>query len=142
MAHAHAHPAPAVYAGRTAAQLYCLLGGLTLLLAGIVGFAVDSSFDVGNGIQGDDLILFEVNGIHNLVHIASGALLLAFAGSAAGARTVAVGFGLVYGLVTVLGLIDGEDVLGLIPVNTADSLLHLSVAAAAVLSGLMSRPGR
>jgi hypothetical protein len=140
MAHAHAHPAPAVYGGRTPAQLYALLIGATLLLAGVVGFFVDSNFDIGNGIQGDDLVVFEVNGIHNLVHIASGALLLAVAGRPNPARVVAIGFGLVYGLVTVVGLIDGEDVLGLIPVNTADSLLHLAVASIAVISGLMSRP--
>jgi hypothetical protein len=140
MAHAHAQSAPAVYGGRTPAQLYALLFGATLVLAGILGFVVDSSFDVGNGIQGDDLVFFEVNGIHNIVHIASGAVLLAVAGRPAPARVVAIGFGLVYGLVTILGLIDGEDVLGLIPVNTADSILHLAIATIAVVSGLMSRP--
>ena len=142
MAHAHAQSAPAVYGGRTPAQLYALLFGATLVLAGILGFVVDSSFDVGNGIQGDDLVLFEVNGIHNLVHIASGALLLAVASRPGAARVAATGFGLVYGLVTVLGLIDSEDVLGLIPVNTADSVLHLAIATLAVVSGLMSRPVR
>ena len=142
MAHAHAQSAPTAYGGRTPAQLYALLFGATLVLAGILGFVVDSSFDVGNGIQGDDLVVFEVNGIHNLVHIASGAVLLAVAGRAAAARVVAIGFGLVYGLVTVIGLIDGEDVLGLIPVNAADSVLHLAIATIAVVSGLMSRPGR
>ena len=39
-----------------------------------------------------------------------------------------------------IGLIDGQDVLGLIPVNTADSILHLAIASIAVISGLMSRP--
>jgi uncharacterized protein DUF4383 len=52
------------------------------------------------------------------------------------ARIAAIGFG----LVTVLGLIDGNDVLGLIPVDTADSVLHLAIATIAVVSGLMSRP--
>src|SRR5687767_12218717 len=63
--------------GRTPAQWYCLLAGAALLLAGIVGFFVDSSFDTGSNIDGDALVGFEVNGFHNLVHIASGLLLLA-----------------------------------------------------------------
>ena len=63
---------------RTPAQWYCLLAGLSLLLAGILGFIVDSNFDTGNGINGGKLLsIFEVNGIHNLVHVASGLLLLA-----------------------------------------------------------------
>jgi hypothetical protein len=62
---------------RTPAQWYCLLAGLALLLAGVLGFVVDSTFDTGSGIDGDKLVVFEVNGIHNLVHIASGLLLLA-----------------------------------------------------------------
>src|SRR5918998_3381728 len=81
---------------RTPAQWYCLLAGLSLLLAGVLGFIVDSAFDTGQGIQGDELLVFEVNGWHNLVHIASGLLLLAASPKRASARTVAIAFGLVY----------------------------------------------
>jgi hypothetical protein len=38
---------------RTPAQWYCLLAGLSLLLAGIFGFISDASFDTGVGVQGD-----------------------------------------------------------------------------------------
>src|SRR3712207_9557667 len=74
--------------GLTPAQLYCLLAGLALLLAGIFGFIADASFDTSasadtdaagnaNGqLQGDSFLGFEVTGWHNLVHIASGVLLL------------------------------------------------------------------
>src|SRR5215204_5243304 len=62
---------------RTPAQWYCLLGGAALLLAGILGFLADSSFDTGDNVQGDSFLGFEVNAIHNIVHIASGLLLLA-----------------------------------------------------------------
>jgi hypothetical protein len=37
---------------RTPAQWYCLLAGLSLLLAGVLGFISDSSFDTGDGGQG------------------------------------------------------------------------------------------
>ena len=127
-------------ADRTPAQLYALLFGATLLLAGLLGFIADSSFDFGDGIQGDDLVIFEVNGTHNLVHIASGVLGLMLMGSAAGARAYALGFGAVYLLVTIIGFVDGSDVLGLIPVDAADNFLHLAISLTGIAAGLASRP--
>src|ERR671916_2959590 len=125
---------------RTPAQWYCLLAGLSLLLAGILGFIVDSSFDTGDGIQGGELLsIFEVNGIHNLIHLASGLVLLAASPKRASAKAVAIGFGLVYGLVTIIGLIDGETVLGLIPVNPADNVLHIALSLLGLITGFMSR---
>jgi hypothetical protein len=127
-------------ADRTPAQLYALLFGATLLVAGILGFFVESNFDFGDGIQGDDLIVFEVNGTHNLVHLASGILGLALAGTAAGARAYALGFGTVYLLVTIIGFIDGSDVLRLIPIDQADNFLHLAISLTGIAAGLASRP--
>lgn len=127
---------------RTPAQLYAALFGAVLLLVGILGFFVDSGFETGSGIEGDELIIFEVNGIHNLVHIASGLLGLALMGSVAGARAFALGFGAVYLLVTIIGFINGDHVLGLIPVNTADNFLHLVIALTGLAAGFASDPGR
>ena len=124
---------------KTPAQIYSLVFGATLLLVGIIGFFVDAGFDAGSNVQGDELILFEVNGWHNLVHIASGALGLALAGSRPGARAFALGFGAVYLLVAIWGLIVGDQVLfGLIPVNGADNVLHLLIAGAGIAAGLAS----
>jgi hypothetical protein len=139
MAHASTGRAVARDDGRTPAQWYCLLAGISLLLAGIFGFISDSSFDTGDGVQGDTFLGFEVNAIHNLIHLASGAVLLAASPKRASARAVALGFGLVYGLVAIIGLIDGSDVLGLIPVNSADNVLHIALAALGILTGLISR---
>ena len=127
---------------KTPAQLYALVFGATLLLAGILGFFVDSSFgDLGSDVQGDDLIIFEVNGWHNLVHIASGAIGLALAGSAVGARAFALGFGAVYLVVAIWGFITGDNVLfGLLPVNTEDNFLHLAIALAGLAAGAASPP--
>ena len=128
---------------RTPAQLYSLVFGAVLLLAGILGFFADSSFgDLGGNVQGDDLIVFEVNGWHNLVHVASGLLGLALMGSASGARAYALGFGAVYLLVTIWGIVDGNDVFGLLPVNGADNVLHIAIAVTGILTGLASDPRR
>jgi hypothetical protein len=146
-----ARPGNDDHRGRTPAQWYCLLAGLTLLLGGIFGFIADASFDTsttsdgdatGNAdgaLQGDGFLGFEVNGWHNIVHLASGLLLLAAFRRRGPAKTVALAFGVVYGVVTVIGLIDGNDVLGLIPVNPADNVLHIALSALGILTGLISR---
>src|SRR5215208_405838 len=124
----------------TPAQLYCLLGGLALLLAGILGFISDATFDTASGdqLQGDSFLGFEVNGWHNVVHILSGLLLLSAFRRRGPAKTVAIAFGAVYGVVAIIGLIDGNDVLGIIPINSADNILHVALALLGIATGLMS----
>ena len=123
----------------TPAQLYSLIFGATLLLVGILGFIAESAFNTGSDLNGSNFILFEVNGWHNLVHIASGLVGLALWRSVSGARSFALGFGAVYLIVTLWGFIDGNDVLGLIPVNGADNVLHLLISLLGIGAGLASR---
>ncbi len=120
---------------KSPAQVYALVFGLALLLAGIIGFFYTADFSTGDATKDpanrDALIgLFDVNGWHNVVHILSGVLGLALAGSWRGAKLYAWGFGLTYLVVTVWGFVigDGESILGLIPVNTEDNLLHLAIS--------------
>ena len=129
--------------GRSAAQWFCLVVGGTLVIVGLLGFLAEATFDTSAGsdpgaLDGENFILFEVNGWHNVVHIASGLFLLALAGRHRTARTAALSFGAIYAVVTVIGLIDGHDVLGLIPVNPADNVLHILLTVAALAAGLTS----
>ena len=124
---------------RTPAQLYSVIFGATLLIAGILGFFVNSDFEVGGDVQGNELILFEVNAWHNIVHTASGIAGLALAARAETARLFALGFGVVYLAVTIWGFIVGDQILfGLAPVNGADNILHLAIAIAGIAAGLAS----
>jgi hypothetical protein len=123
---------------RTPAQLYALLFGVVLLAVGIAGFAADGTFGTGSDVNGSDLIVFETNGWHNIVHILSGIVGLALWRTAAGARLYALGFGTVYLAVAVWGFATGDQVLWLVPVDAADNVLHLAIAATGLLAGLAS----
>jgi hypothetical protein len=121
------------------AQVYALVIGVTLVVAGIVGFFYSASFSTGDSVERDAVLgILDVNGWHNLVHIASGAIGLFLVGSYSGARLYALGLGIVYLIVAALGFIagDGDEILGLIPVNTEDNLLHLLIAIAGIGAGL------
>jgi hypothetical protein len=69
-----------------------------------------------------------VNTAHNLVHIISGAVLLAGAYTTLGARLALQIMGWVYAAVAVLGFFSGDMLLGLIHQNTADVWLHVFLA--------------
>ena len=124
---------------RSPAQVYALVIGLTLVVAGVAGFFYNASFGTGDGTERDAVLgILDVNGWHNVVHIASGAIGLAVAAAYGGARVYALGLGAVYLLVTLLGFIagDGEEIFNLIPVNTEDNFLHLLIGIAGVGTGL------
>jgi hypothetical protein len=124
------------------AQAFAGLVGAVLLLLGLIGFAVDASFHAGGHLDGHRLLGLEVNGWHNVVHVASGLLLLAGLGSNARARRVCGLFGLTYLVVTVAGLIDGSDVFGLFPVDPADNVLHAVLAIGALWAAARSKDRR
>ena len=124
---------------RTPAQLYALLVGGTLLVAGIIGFFYSSDF--GSPGEVDSVFgILDVNGWHNVVHIATGALGLLAAGYAA--RAYAGGLGVVYAIVAIWGFAigDGESILGFLPVNTEDNVLHALIAVAGIAAYFASAP--
>jgi hypothetical protein len=133
---AHIHRGTLTTLSRSPARVFCLVVGATLVFVGVLGFIAESAFDTGGGVDGEKFIIFEVNGWHNLIHIASGLFLLALMRRHDTACLAALSFGAIYGVVTVIGLIDGEDVLGLFPVNPADNVLHILLTVAAFAAGL------
>ena len=77
-----------------------------LVAAGVLGFFYEASFDTGDDAEADKVLgILAVNGWHNVVHIATGALGLAVAGSYASARLYALGLGAVYVALGVIGLL-------------------------------------
>jgi hypothetical protein len=117
-------------AGKTPAQIYALVIGATLLAAGILGFFYNAEFTSNEAERDAVLGILDVNGWHNVVHIATGALGLAAFGYAA--RAYALGLGVVYVAVAAWGFIvgDGDSILSIVPVNTEDNVLHLLIGVA------------
>ena len=107
--------------------------GVVLTLVGVLGFVP--------GITTDGMLLgiFMVDGLHSIIHIVSGLAALAAAWGMYGPRLYFQVFGVVYGLVAVLGFVGGDNVLGLIMVNMADNLLHVVIAAVALYAGFMMK---
>lgn len=112
------------------ARTYALVVGVVLVAAGLLGFAYEGSFD---GDKRDAVLgLLDVNGWHNVVHILSGVVGIAMSRTASSARTYALAFGAIYVLIAIWGFVmgSGETLLGLIPINTEDNILHLLIGVA------------
>ncbi|MEA2439011.1 MAG: hypothetical protein QOH76_435 [Thermoleophilaceae bacterium] len=115
--------------------------GLSLTAAGIAGFFYSGSF--GKPGEVDDVFgVLGVNGWHNLVHLATGLVGLAVWRSFSASRVYAIGLGVVYTAVAIWGFVigSGESILGFLPVNTEDNVLHLLIAFAGLVAGLSAGP--
>jgi hypothetical protein len=125
------------------ARLYALIFGTVLVVAGIIGFFYESEFTDNESVRDAVFGILDVNGWHNVVHIATGALgLLAFAAGAYAARAYALGLGAVYIVVAIWGFIvgDGDSILSIVPVNTEDNVLHLLIGIAGLAAGAVPPP--
>lgn len=122
------------------------LFGATYVLVGVVGFIVTSGLGFF-ALRGNDLIVLELNPLHNVVHLGIGAALLyAALNSPAASRLMnrligatylivaVVGFGVVQADSTLFrGLVQTRSELNILALNHPDNLLH--VASALVLIG-------
>jgi hypothetical protein len=110
--------------------------GVVLLLVGLLGFVPQAK-------TGDDLFgLFRVNTEHNLIHILSGvAGILCGINSEYASRLFFQVFGVIYGLITLLGLYyQNQDMFGgLIAHNVHDVWLHALISAASLYLGFVYR---
>jgi Domain of unknown function (DUF4383) len=112
------------------AKTAAMILGVVFVLVGILGF-VPNPLVSPTG-------LFVVNTNHNLVHLLSGAALLAGAYTDLGGALMLKIVGAVYALVAILGLIlGGNMLLGLVAVNHADHWLHAALAVVLLAAGFM-----
>lgn len=113
-----------------------LVLGAIYLLIGLVGFLL-TGFDGFVSTDGPLLLgLFEINPLHNIVHLGVGALLLfgALKGTPT-SRKVNILVGVVYLLVGVLGpFLTGSEA-NILALNSADHFLHIGSALALLAVG-------
>ena len=106
-----------------------ILFGVTFVVVGILGF-IPNPLVSSTG-------LFEVNGLHNLVHVLTGVVFIVGAlPSERAARLTLQSVGIAYIGVTILGfLTEGHLLLGLVHINDADRWLHAGLALVIVGAG-------
>jgi len=107
--------------------------GIVFVVVGLLGFVPAAA------PNGHLLGLFHVNAAHNVVHLLTGvaALICGMASSYAALMFFRI-FGVIYGLVALLGFVGGDrPVLGFISNNMADSWLHVVIAVASLLIGFV-----
>jgi hypothetical protein len=116
---------------KTAAIIF----GVFFIIAAIGGFVPGLAPAMGDGrmLFG----IFMVGPVHNIIHLASGAVALfcAFAGAGAARKYFQI-FGVVYLLVALIGFVYGNSpIMGLMEHNKADIGLHIAIAAVALYFG-------
>jgi hypothetical protein len=123
--------------GKTVPEILGLAFGAVYLLVGIVGFFVTGFSDFFAHDTGKNLLFFEINGMHNVVHIVIGVAGLLLSRTLAGARTygwlLAVGYGaaFIYGLLAI-----GKD-WDFLSINAADNVLHIATALVGLVIALL-----
>lgn len=116
-------------AGKTPTQTFALVFGAIYILVGLLGFVNDPILGI-----------FNVNALHNVVHLAIGAALVFGSRDHATAKTISLIVGVAYLLVAVLGFVAKDFMEDLLDITDdgkgmADNLLHLVTGALAVYFG-------
>src|SRR5437773_10614341 len=116
------------------AKTLALLFGVVFLLICILGFVP--------AVAPNEMLLniFHVNAAHNAVHLLTGVIALVAGMAGVGAsKTFFKIFGVVYGLVAVLGFVVGDGMLlGLISNIAADTWLDVGIAILSLIIGFAS----
>ena len=109
-----------------------ILVGFIFLLIGIVGFV--PAITPANGRL---LGIFRVNTAHNIVHLASGIVFLLCGMAGTGpSQTFFRIFGIIFGVVALLGFFYGDNpLLGIVANNTADTWLYVVLAVVMLFFG-------
>ncbi len=129
---------------RSPLQLAALAVGAVFLLVGILGFIPgvttnygDMTF-LGHDSEAKLLGLFQVNILHNIVHLLFGVAGLVAARAWETSRLFLVGGGAIYLVLWVYGVvIDLGSAANFVSLNTADNWLHLFLGVGMVALGLV-----
>ncbi|MCW2681873.1 MAG: hypothetical protein JWM62_3274 [Frankiales bacterium] len=96
--------------------------GVVYTLVGLAGFLVSENFISKTD---NDLLGFQVNHLHNIVHLLIGVALIAASKRHDTARSANLAIGATYLLLGVLGPVINGSAVDIIALNGADNVLHL-----------------
>jgi hypothetical protein len=122
---------------KTIPEILGLAFGAIYLLIGIIGFFITGFDDFFAHDTGETLLGFEINGMHNVVHIVIGAAGLALSNTLAGARTYGWLLAVGYGAAFVYGLFAVGETWDFLSLNWADNWLHLGTVIVGLVIALM-----
>lgn len=129
---------------RSPNRIIAVLFGATYLLVGLLGFFWTNGVPFAGPGDGTNRIfgIFEVNPLHNVVHLLVGlALVIAGTGTAASARAANGTVGAAYLLLGVVGFFlaapeGGRSAINVLSLNAADHVLHLATALVLLATAL------
>lgn len=124
----------------TPAQRFAAVFGLVYLIVGLAGFALTGVDDFA-GQHHATLLIFAVNPLHNVIHLALALIWLAAVPRHHTARLANMAIGGVLGLVTVLGFVGVTGMLGMSGFADPDNFLHLATATLSLYFGSVAAGG-
>lgn len=119
---------------RTSGQIAAFTLGAVYLLIGIVGFFI-TGFDRFASNTDEAFLIFELNPLHNVLHIVPGVVWLAAARTARMAAAANLFLGATFAGLFFLGLFDAASWLSIDGPVAPDNWLHLATAAAGLYFG-------
>ncbi|CAN5546666.1 MAG: DUF4383 domain-containing protein [Chloroflexi bacterium] len=127
------------YANNSLAQGYAALIGVVLVVVGLLGFIQNPIVATPTDSVSP---IFHTDAIHNIVHLATGAVALFIAFGLRGEQQAngVIGFGILY-VVILLAVLVSPTLFGLlsVPANPALHVLHASLAITGLAVGYMAK---
>lgn len=112
-------------------RILAILVGLAFIFGGVAGYGVFPQFVQDNLLFG----YFEVDNMHNMIHIGTGVLGILCSTTAGLSRFFFIVIGIAYAILAGLGYYyDGDAYF--MHVNMADNYLHTGIAVVALIIGL------
>lgn len=116
-------------------QRFAYAFGAVYLLVGVIGFVVTGFSEFAEINTNDKLLMFELNPLHNIIHLLIGGML--FTGATGGfktARNVNMIVGGGYLAVGIVGMFIANNTsdMNILSLNAADNILHLGTALLAL----------
>jgi hypothetical protein len=122
---------------KTVPEILALAFGAIYLLVGVVGFFITGFDDFFAHDTEEKLLFFEINGMHNVVHILIGVAGLVLGRTLAGARTYGWLLAVGYGAAFIYGLLAINEEWDFLSINTADNVLHIATALVGLVIALL-----